>query len=186
MPLHVRRDAAHPSAGFAAWRIVAWLILLLAAYGCLQYLAHARQLWSALQEHAAINPEGTYELHRMLAWDVGYFVAAFALIVICAGAILRQAWARPSLQVAAVVLAVGWGLVGGLILLSQWKEFSDGVALTNAQAGLNDAAQAALAHVHRSFQVALATKAIAVPVLLWLAWRLGRPAVRAQFHALKR
>jgi hypothetical protein len=28
----------------------------------------------------------------------------------------------------------------------------------------------------------LALKAVAIPLLLWLAWQLGRPAVRAQFR----
>jgi hypothetical protein len=32
-----------------------------------------------------------------------------------------------------------------------------------------------------SYLLALAMKAVAVPVLLWLAWRLGRPDVRARF-----
>ena len=36
---------------------------------------------------------------------------------------------------------------------------------------------------HRSIQLALAFKAIALPVVLWLAWRLGQPAVRAQFRS---
>lgn len=186
MALALARVNADAARGFALWRIVAWLILLLAAYGCLQYVSHARQLWSALQEHAAINAEGTSALHRMLAWDAGYLVAAFAIVVVCAGAILRQGWARVALQVAAVVLAIGWGLIGGLWLASQWHDFSQAIAITNAQAPLNDAAEAALTHVHRSFLVAMVAKAVAVPVLLWLAWVLGRPAVRAQFRTRPR
>jgi len=34
----------------------------------------------------------------------------------------------------------------------------------------------------RVTQIALALKAISIPCLLWLAWVLGKPAVRAQFH----
>lgn len=169
--------------GLALWRIVAWLMLLLAAYGCLQYSVHAGQLWRVLQQLPAGNSGDAAQLYRMLAWDVGYFVIAFGVVVICAGAILRQAWARPALQVAAILLALGWGLAGGLMLLSQWREFSQGVAMTNAQAPLDPASLQALDHMRRSFLIAMATKAIAVPVLLWLAWRLGTPAVRAQFHA---
>lgn len=184
MPLTLKSDAARFN-GFALWRIVVWLILLLAAYGCLQYLLHAEQIWGVLGKLPAENTGDIAQLHKMLAWDVGYFVIAFALIVICAGVILRQAWARPALQAAAILLALGWGLAGGLMLLSQWREFSQGVELTNAQAPLDEASTMALAHVRRSFLIALATKAVAMPVLLWLAWCLGRPQVRAGFRKLR-
>jgi hypothetical protein len=172
--------------GFALWRIVAWLMLLLAAYGCLQYSVHAEQLWRVLRQLPPGNTGDATQLYKMLAWDVGYFVVAAGVVVICAGAILRQAWARPALQVTAIVLALGWGLAGGLMLLSQWREFSQGVAMTNAQAPLDPASLQALDHVHRSFLIAMATKAVAVPVLLWLAWWLGRPPVKAGFRTRRR
>jgi hypothetical protein len=172
--------------GFAFWRIIVWLILLLAAYGCLQYMTHAGQLWHALQPLPSSDTGDIAQLQKMLAWDVLYFLASFALVVICAGAILRQAWARSALQVACVLLAVGWGLVGGVMLFSQWREFSQGVAMTNAQSTLDTASQLALAHMHRSFLIAMAIKIIGGPLLLLLAWRLGHPAVRSQFRTLRR
>ena len=43
--------------------------------------------------------------------------------------------------------------------------------------------QMAMAHMHRSFLIAVAIKFVGVPVLLWLAWWLGRPSVRAQFRS---
>nr|WP_199042782.1 hypothetical protein [Dyella sp. ASV24] len=181
MPLTMRNDK-----GFAFWRIAAWLILLLAAYGCLQYMTHAGQLWQALKPLPASDSGDILQLQKMLAWDVLYFIIAFALVVICAGAILRQAWARASLQVACVLLAIGWGLVGGLMLFSQWREFSQAVALTNAQSSLDTASQLALAHMHRSFLIAMGTKIAGAPALLWLAWWLGRPQIRAQFRKLRR
>ncbi|WP_243038667.1 hypothetical protein [Dyella sedimenti] len=171
-----------PGEGLAPWRIVAWLLLLLAAYGCLQYTLHAERLWRTLAQLPTANTGDIAQLHKMLAWDVGYFMAAFALVVICAGAILRQAWARSALQLASVLLALAWGLAGGLLLLSQWREFSQAVQLTNDQAPLDEASRLALDHVRRSFYMALALKAVAVPVLLWLAWYLGRPQVRAGFR----
>jgi hypothetical protein len=33
----------------------------------------------------------------------------------------------------------------------------------------------------RSYLLGLLLKALLVPLLLWLAWQLGRPQVRAQF-----
>jgi hypothetical protein len=184
MPLTIRSDAARHD-GFQYWRILVWLMLLLAAYGCLQYCVHARQLWEALRPLPASDTGDILQLQKMLAWDVAYFLLSFALVVICAGVILRQAWARASLQVACVLLAVGWGLIGGVMLFSQWREFSQAVAMTNAQSSLDTASQLALAHMHRSFLIAMAIKLVAAPVLLWLAWWLGRPSLRAQFRKLR-
>ena len=181
MLLKVRRGDAG-SQGIAAWRILVWLMLLLAAFGCLQNAVHAQHLWDALRDHATLRDDATSELHHLLAWDAGCFTAAFATVVICAGSILRQAWARPALQVAAVALALAWGVVGGLSSLSQWHDFSSAIALTNAQAPLNEAYQAAFAHMRRTFMVSLSLRVLAVPVLLWLAWYLGRPQVRSQFR----
>lgn len=181
MPLRVQREGERAQ-GFAFWRILVWLILLLAAFGCLQNAVHAQHLWDALQGGATLDAEATAQLHRMLAWDVGYFSAAFAVVVICAGVILRQGWARPAMQVAAIVLAVAWGLLGGCYALAQWREFSHAFTLTNAQTPLDAASQAAFDHVHRTVMVSLVLRALAVPVLVGLAWWLGRPAARAQFR----
>ena len=184
MPLMARAEASRRD-GFSFWRILVWLMLLLAAYGCLQYLLHAQQVWRTLHPLPASNAEDITQLQKMLAWDVVYFVASFALVVICAGAILRQAWARVSLQAASVLLAVGWGLVGGVLLFAHWREFSQAVALTNAQDALDPASQMALAHMRRSFLMALGIKIACIPVLLWLAWWLGQPQTRAQFRKLR-
>ena len=32
------------------------------------------------------------------------------------------------------------------------------------------------------YRIGIALKAVSVPVLLWLAWRLGQPQVRAQYR----
>lgn len=181
MLLKVRGGDARPSA-FAAWRIVVWLMLLLAAFGCLQNATHGLHLWDALSANATLSDDATSQLHRMLAWDVGFFIAASVTVVVCAGTILHQGWARPVLQVVAVALALAWGLVGGMASLSHWHDFSSAIALTNAQAPLDAAHQAAFDHLRRTFMVSLSLRALAVPVLLWLAWYLGRPQVRAQFR----
>jgi hypothetical protein len=126
-------------------------------------------------------------LRGLLAWDAGYLLAAFALIVLCAGGILHQAWSRLPLQMAAVVLAA-WSALSGLWLFERWQEFvrsaSDMAVATGPQAAV--ALQALLDHARRSYRIGLALKVAAVPVLLWLAWRLGQPSVRAQFHARRR
>ena len=177
MPLTLRRDASRPG-GFALWRIVVWLMLILAAFGCLQYALHAQQVWTALQ--APSDAEAASHLRGVLAWDVAYLAGALAVIVICAGAILRQAWSRVALQVVAVLLAI-WALVSGITLFAQWHNVDNAVSLL--QPGADEAAQQTINRVHRSFEMAVAFKAVAVPVLLWLAWRLSQPAVRQQFRS---
>lgn len=181
MPFTMRAGA--PASKFAAWRIVLWLVLLLSAFGCLQYVHHAQGVWARLHAGAPADVTMTATLHQQLAWDIGYLLAAFALIVLCAGGILQQAWSRVPLQVAAVVLAA-WSALSGLWLFERWHEFvqsaSDMAVVHGPQAVA--ALHALLDHARRSYRIGLGLKVIAVPVLLWLAWRLGRPQVRAQFH----
>ena len=176
MALMTRRDATRPG-GFAAWRIVVWLMLLLAAFGCLQYSLHAQQVWAALQ--TAGSADATSHLRGVLAWDLVYLAGALVIIVICAGAILRQAWSRVALQVVAVLLAI-WALVSGISLFAHWHEIDNAAALLPP--GADEAAQQTVSRLRRNFEMAVALKFVAVPVLLWLAWRLSRPAVREQFR----
>jgi hypothetical protein len=164
----------------AIWRVLVWMLLLFAALGCLQYERHAQLIWGQLQALAPAQPDAVTALRGMLAWDVGYLLAAFVLIVICAGCILRQDWACPVMRVACCLLAL-WALVSGGLLLAQWSSFNHASADAIAQLQSDAALQLALLHARRSYQMALVLKAVAVPVLLWLAWRLGLPEVRAQF-----
>jgi len=178
MPVMARAESGIAPRGFAAWRVVVWLLLLLAAFGCVQYLSHAQLLWA---QRASLSPTDSIAMHRMLAWDIGYLLAAFALIVLCAGCILRQAWARAPLRVAAGVLVL-WALVSGGMMLAQWSQFDHASADALAQLGHDAVLRNAVVHARRVYRITLALKAAAIPVLLWLAWRLGTPAVRMQFR----
>jgi O-antigen ligase len=152
----VRTDTATstaPARRFSAWPIGVWVLLLLAAMGSVQYLQHA---------------------------EYAYLLAALLIIVVCAGCILRQAWARPITQVLAVLLAL-WALVSGLLMLQQWGDFETAREHAQALPQLGEVALWMIARAQRTWQVGLALKAIAMPLLLWVAWQLGRPAVRAQF-----
>ena len=160
--------------GFSLWRIGLWLVLLLAAFGCLQYLLHAQQVWVVLGGDPLIDPANRSALRGLLAWDVAYFVASFALIVGCAGGILRQAWARPALRVALSMLAL-WFMASAAMLYQQWHAWHQ---LQSAVDGAADVLQ----RDARQVRMALSFKLVAVPLLLWLVWRLGTPAVRAQFR----
>ncbi len=180
MPVAMRMESVSRGRGFALWRVAVWLLLILAAFGCVQYFSHAELLWS--QRHAiAPDVAAGHALRRLLVWDVVYMVASLALIVVCAGCILRQAWARPALRAAAGVLAL-WMLATGGAMIAEWPSLLH--ASRDAAAQLQDhaALQQALLHARRSYLLALVLKGLAVPVLLWLVWRLGAPAVRAQFR----
>ena len=150
------RRADTPSAHrFALWSIGLWVLLLLSAMGCVQYLQHA---------------------------DYAYLLAGLVVIVVCVGGILRQAWARPVLRALAVLLAL-WSLVSGVLMLQHVGDFARARQDALSQPQLADMALWLIARAQRTWQVGIALKALAVPLLLWLAWQLGRPAVRAQFLA---
>ncbi|MBD8900490.1 hypothetical protein [Rhodanobacter sp. DHG33] len=171
-------DSAPAVRGFAPWRVAVWLLLLLAAFGCVQYIGHAQLMWA---QQADASPADSAALHGMLAWDVGYFVVAFAVIVLCAGCILRQAWARTPLRVACGLLAL-WALVGGGMMLARWPQFDRASADALAQLGSDALMRSAVLHARRVYRITLVLKAVAIPLLLWLAWRLGTPAARMQFR----
>jgi hypothetical protein len=143
------------SAGrFGLWRVATWIVLLLAAFGGVLYLRHG---------------------------DWPYLVGTFVVIVVCAGAILRQPWGRQALRAAALLLAL-WALATGGLMLAQWGQFdvARAHAMTQPQPQL---LLLVIKQARRSFLLGLVFKALLVPLLLWLAWQLGRPSVRAQFVA---
>lgn len=153
MPLAARVDPAS-ARRFSAWAVGPWVLLLFAALGFVQYLRHAEYI---------------------------YLAAALLVIVVCAGCILRQAWARPAMQGLAVLLAL-WALASGVLMLQQWGDFDTAGQHARAQPQLGEVALWMIARAERTWQVGLALKAAAIPLLLWLAWQLGRPTVRAQFR----
>jgi hypothetical protein len=180
MPLAVDAGQPVPSRGLAWWRVLVWALLLLAALGCLQYVRHAQQVWGQLQTLTPADMHAVTALRGMLGWDAAYLLAAAALVVICAGCILRQAWARRCLRVAAPLLAL-WLLLSGAALAWEWHAlFSAAGALAPGQ---GSALSQPLAQMYRSVQLALLFKAVAALLLFWLSWWLGKPAARAQFRA---
>ena len=150
-----RRADTSSAHRFSAWMIGLWVLLLLAAMGCVQYLQHG---------------------------DYAYLLAGLVVIVVCVGGILRQAWARPVMRVLALLLAL-WSLVTGVLMLQHVGDFERARQHALAQPQLADMALWLIARAQRTWQVGIALKALAIPLLLWLAWTLGRPGVRAQFRA---
>jgi len=155
----VTAAATAPASRFGLWRVATWIVLLLAAFGGVLYLRHG---------------------------DWPYLIGAFAVIAVCAGAILRQPWARQPLRVVALLLVL-WALATGGLMLAQWGQFE--AARAHAMGQPQAQAQMLLLVIEqtrRSFLLGLAFKSLLVPLLLWLAWQLGRPSVRAQFVAPRR
>lgn len=175
---------AAPSRRPMLWRVVVWMLLLVSAFGALQYVKHMQNVWGQIGENSAsLQPAQLDALHGMLGWDAAYLLVVFVLIVVCAGCILRQGWARPCMRVAAVALAV-WLLITGYL---QWRDLqalaANGAAiLAKAQQQGTPGAAPMLVHLQRGYQLALVFKAIGIVASLWLAWRLGHASVRVQFR----
>jgi hypothetical protein len=153
MPLAIRTDTA-AARRFAPWAIGPWVLLLLAGLGFVQYLRHA---------------------------EYAYLLAALLVIVVSAGCILRQAWARSTMRLLAVLLA-SWALASGVLMLQHWGDFEIARQHAWAQPPLGPIALWMIMRAQRTWQIGLALKALGIPLLLWLAWQLGRPAVHAQFR----
>lgn len=153
-PVGAEQNEVHKqSRRFAPWALGVWMVLLLAMFGAVQYLRRA---------------------------DFVYLAAAVIVLVICAGCILRQGWARPPMRTVCVLLVL-WALASGGLMLSQWGSFALARQHALAQPQLADLALWLIARAQRTWQVALGLKVLAIPLLGWLTWELGRPAVRRQF-----
>jgi uncharacterized membrane protein len=164
---------------FAWWRMLVWVLLLLAAGGGMENLAHAQQVWGVLKSLPAGDASAAAALHAMLAWDVGFLAGWFVLIVVCAGCILRQSWARPVLRLVALVLCL-------LAAFTAWQQWNMLNGLDTAASATGAAGAAQLLDLRHVVLAGLGLRLIAAPVLLWLAWQLGQPAVRLQFKARRR
>ena len=149
-------QAAMPWRGIAAWRIACWIVLLLAAFGGVQYVRHG---------------------------DYLYLVGALAVIVTCAGAILRQPWARQAMRVVAVLLAV-WLVVTAALMWVHWGQFEQQRQLAMSQAA-SPLVLLVIEQARRSYLTGLVLKLVLLPLVVWLGWALGRPAVRLQFDATR-
>lgn len=158
-----------------------WLVLLFSAFGILQYVRSVWRLVPHMQDPAT-QAAGHGSLAWALAWSLIYLLVACLTLSAATGALLRREWARRLLRVLAVLLAL-WALLTGINLLLHLNEFLRSSDALAALPGLDDASRALLARVRRSFVVGIALKLIAVPLLAWLAWRLGVPSVRTQFRA---
>ncbi|HEX7339081.1 MAG TPA: hypothetical protein VF271_04010 [Rhodanobacteraceae bacterium] len=160
------------------WRVAVWLVLLLAVFGILQYCVHGWHVAQALQ--APGNKHAHDGLIGLLVWDVAYLVGACITLAVTASALMWRSWSRRALRIVAVIWAL-WFLATGILLAARYVAYLHHSEALLDGPQLSAAARALLDRVHRSYEVGIALKAAAVVVLAWLAWRLGMPAVCAQF-----
>lgn len=175
--------AAAPRAGsaFSAWRLVTWLILLFSAFGILLYARHAWPLIALVGRPAPAGGSHAAVV-RALAWDTAYLLGAGLSLTAAAGTLLRRDGARRLLRVLAVLLAL-WALVTGVGMVLSWDDFLRRTHALAQLPALRQDGQALIARMRRTFVLGVAMKLVSAPLLTWLAWRLGLPAVRAQFRA---
>lgn len=166
----------------APYRIVTWLLLLLAAFGVLQYAAHGWQAGSILAGQKTLSGADRSKLWTILAWDGVYLVGAGLTVTTAAGTLMRREWARRGLRVMAALLAV-WALVSAIVLIRHWSDFSAAAGQLLAQRNLPAAGRAMIERYRTIMIMGTVFKGVAVPVLAWLVWRLGVPRVRAGFSS---
>lgn len=165
----------------AAYRIVTWALLLLACFGVMEYVMHGWQVVHLLTR----GNSHRHVLHVMLAWDVAYLLVAGLTVMLTAGVLMRREWARRGLRVLSAALAV-WSVVMAVGMISRWLDFRHMAKQLMARPDLSEQMHAHLQHLGYTLAIGAGLECLAVPVLVWLWWRLGRPALRAGFRSRRR
>jgi glucan phosphoethanolaminetransferase (alkaline phosphatase superfamily) len=162
---------------FALWRILVWLVMLLAAVG---FVINAYGAVIAANAIGNLSPEaiaaGGPDPRILMAWSLGYTFGAFAVMVLALGTLRWREWGRRWMRPVAGVLAV-WAIYTAGVALHQWQEI--GVVL--GQAGLPPELLVQGTKARSILFVGIVLKAVSVPALAWLAWVLGSVSVRQQF-----
>ena len=164
---------------FAPWRIVVWMVMLLAAGGFVvnAYTAVivAQLLHEAPPEAVSNGPDP----HVALAWAVGYSLAAFLVMVVSLSTLRWMGWARDAMRVLALLLLV-WAAYTGYVMFGQWEQIGAVLSQPDLPADLVHGAQ----RQRTIMLVVILLKAVSVPLLAWLGWALGTARVRQQFASL--
>lgn len=161
---------------FAPWRILVWLVMLLAAAGFVLNTYAAVVIGGAVTAMSAEAASQGPDPRVALAWTVGYLLAAFVVMVFALSTLRWREWARSGMRVIALLL-VAWAAYTAWVGYDQWQQM--GVVLS--QPGL-PAPLLEMAAKHRTILlIGVVLKLVSIPVLAWLAWALGSVKVREQF-----
>ncbi|MET4675518.1 MULTISPECIES: hypothetical protein [unclassified Luteibacter] len=161
---------------FAPWRIVVWLVMLLAAAG---FVVNAYACVVIGQAVGAMSAEAVAsgpDPRIALLWSLGYTLAAFAIIVVTLSTLRWRDWARGAMRIVALLLMV-WAAYTAWFAYGQWQQL--GIVL--GQAGLPPDLVMVAGRQRSIMLVGVVLKVVSVPLLAWLAWALGSLRVRQQF-----
>jgi hypothetical protein len=162
---------------FALWRIVVWLVMLLAAVGFVINANGAIIAAGAIGTFSAESAAaGSPDPRIFMAWALVTTFGAFAVMVLALGTLRWREWGRSSMRVAAGVLVV-WAIVTAVFAFRQWQA----IGLELGQADLQPTLMLRDMKMRSILVVGIVLKAVSVPVLAWLAWVLGSVSVRQQF-----
>ncbi|HVI54617.1 MAG TPA: hypothetical protein VM621_06160 [Luteibacter sp.] len=161
---------------FALWRIVVWMVMLLAAVG---FVINANAAIVAAGAIGSFSPEaaaGAPDPRLFMAWALVTTFGAFAVMALALGTLRWREWGRSYLRIAAGVLVV-WAIVTALLAFRQWQA----IGMELGQPGLPPDLMLRDMKMRSILVVGIVLKIVSVPVLAWLAWVLGRSSVRQQF-----
>jgi len=168
---------AQPSRPFAPWRIVVWLMMLLAAVG---FVIHA---FAAVVSAGAIGSmsaeaiaAGGPDPRVQLAWALVYATATFVVMAVALGTLRWREWGRRAIRAVALVLIV-WFAWTAWVEFRQWQQ----VGVVLGQAGLPPDELAEWTRRRSILLVGALLKLVSIPILGWLAWAVGSVRVRQQF-----
>lgn len=164
---------------FAPWRIVVWLVMLLAASGFVVNSYAAIVIGPAVGAMTAEAVAAGPDPRVALAWSLGYALAAFAIMAVALSTLRWREWARGTMRALALLLMV-WAAYTAWFAYGQWQQM--GVVLD--QPGLPADFVIAAGRQRTIMLVSLLLKIASVPLLGWLGWVLGSVKVRRQFAPL--
>lgn len=158
----------------AGWRIAAWLIVLVAGVGAFFYARDAIGIALALRD--GTTGIGTPAAQAQLAWDVVYFIAAAALAALAALVLRGKRRAVLPLRLVCLLVAI-WAATGAFSMWRALAQVREGLAVAlaspDASADLANAVGPILTYMYMS----LGVRILVIPVLGWVAWRLGKADV---------
>lgn len=162
---------------FAPWRIVVWLVMLLAAVGFVINSYAAIVIGHAVGSVSAdAIAAGAADPRLGLLWSLAYALAAFFVMAVSLGTLRWREWGRRAMRVVALLLLV-WAGYTAWVSFDQWSQLGTVLSQPGLPADLLAAGEK-----HRTILlIGLVLKVVSVPALGWLSWMLGSVSVRQQF-----
>lgn len=158
-------------------RMVLWLLLILSAWGILQYCMHAYAVLRLQQ----VQPVAESTFWQLLAWDGLYVLVAGFIVMASAGCLMWRPWARRFLRGLVFALAL-YSLASAVVLFAKWQGTDPAGMDLVAQHMDPQIARAMATRARRIMLMAAILKTVAAPILAWLGWRLGQADVLRRFE----